>query len=516
MRHSNSVRRRPLLRLEPLESRHAPAILVGGARVTYQDADGDAVTVTFSKPILTAANVNTVFTFDSGTVSGSNAARQQLRQIVLGGIGAPAAGAAITVTAVRSAVNGGDGFAAVGQVAAGGIDLGPVIIDGDLGSVRAGDADLATSGLKGLTVQSLGLYGTTTGAKDLRSSIAGRLDFLRVRTDVVGASADADGIGSVLIGGSLIGGRTGKGTQASGVITSRGDLGPVTIRGDLIGGDAEGSHSGEVFAKGRLARLTLGGSLLGGTGVGSGLIEVDGEAGAISIAGSVIGANATGTSSVGYSGVILAKRIATLTIGGSLIAGTNAGTGTIANSGAVRVADDLGAVLVKGSLIGSATNPVVISARGQAVPTATADVAIKSLRVLGRVQYAQIVAGVDQSGAAANADAQIGPVVVGGNWVASSLVAGAVPGPDGLYGDADDVKMSGTGVRDAGTITSKIAGLTVGGSALGTFGGTDHFGVVAEWITSFKVGGTTIPVFAGTNNDNFAVGPTGDFSVKEV
>ena len=76
--------------------------------------------------------------------------------------------------------------------------------------------------------------------------------------------------------------------------------------------------------------------------------------------------------------------------------------------------------------------------------------------------------------------------------------------------------MSGSGVRDAGTIASKVASLTVGGSVLGTFGGTDHFGVVAEWIGAFKVGGAALPVFAGTDNDDFPVGSTGDLTVNEV
>src|SRR5262245_24183438 len=116
MTPAHPTRRRPPLRLAPLESRDAPATLVGLNKVTYQDADGDAVTVTFSKPILTAANVNTVFGFDTGTVNGSNAAPQQLRQIALTGIGVPATGASLAVMAVRSAVNGGDGFAAVGQI----------------------------------------------------------------------------------------------------------------------------------------------------------------------------------------------------------------------------------------------------------------------------------------------------------------------------------------------------------------------------------------------------------------
>ncbi|MBO0701067.1 MAG: hypothetical protein J2P46_21910, partial [Zavarzinella sp.] len=54
------------LRLEPLEPRHAPATLVSPTTVTYQDADGDNVTVVLSRPVLTPGNVNTVFHFDTG------------------------------------------------------------------------------------------------------------------------------------------------------------------------------------------------------------------------------------------------------------------------------------------------------------------------------------------------------------------------------------------------------------------------------------------------------------------
>src|SRR5262245_7530894 len=102
--------------LEALESRYALATLASATRLTYQDVDGDRVAVTFSKPILNAGNVNTIFTFSSGTgaVNGSNAAREQLRQINLVGV-AGAAGTTITTSATRSAVNGGDGFAAPGD-----------------------------------------------------------------------------------------------------------------------------------------------------------------------------------------------------------------------------------------------------------------------------------------------------------------------------------------------------------------------------------------------------------------
>ena len=57
--------------LEPLESRIAPATLLPDLKtVTYQDVDGDDVTVKFSKPILTGGLETTVFTFDSAFGTG--------------------------------------------------------------------------------------------------------------------------------------------------------------------------------------------------------------------------------------------------------------------------------------------------------------------------------------------------------------------------------------------------------------------------------------------------------------
>jgi hypothetical protein len=58
----------------------------------------------------------------------------------------------------------------------------------------------------------------------------------------------------------------------------------------------------------------------------------------------------------------------------------------------------------------------VIAAVGQGTPTATTDVAIGRLTVLGQVEFAQIDAGVAADGVARNADAQFGRVVVGGDW----------------------------------------------------------------------------------------------------
>src|SRR5262245_28766999 len=108
----HSTRLRPILRLEHLERRDAPATLVGLNTVTFQDADGDNATVTLSKPLLSAANVNSVFDFDAGSVNGSNAVKQQLQRIDLTALGAAAKGVSVIVSATPSPANGGDGFAA--------------------------------------------------------------------------------------------------------------------------------------------------------------------------------------------------------------------------------------------------------------------------------------------------------------------------------------------------------------------------------------------------------------------
>src|SRR5262245_16030800 len=162
---------RSVLRLEQLERRDAPAALVGSNKVTYQDADGDNVTVTLSKPLLTAGNVGTIFTFNNAFAT---AGPQQLQTIDLTSLGAAATGMATTTSAFASTTTGGDGFAALGHINATGIDLAAVVIDGDLGRIRAGDATTVTSGLRGLTVQSMGRYGTSTGAPDLNTEIQGK------------------------------------------------------------------------------------------------------------------------------------------------------------------------------------------------------------------------------------------------------------------------------------------------------------------------------------------------------
>src|SRR5438552_19013577 len=115
-RQRNSVK----LQLECLELRLAPATLVSPTTLTYQDVDGDLVTVKISKPVLDPATINSVFTFDTGSVNGSNSTPQQLQRIDLTPLGAAAAGASLSITAHQSST-GGNSLVNVGFINAGGI-----------------------------------------------------------------------------------------------------------------------------------------------------------------------------------------------------------------------------------------------------------------------------------------------------------------------------------------------------------------------------------------------------------
>src|SRR5437868_2379765 len=81
------------------------------------------------------------------------------------------------------------------------------------------------AGLAAQTVQSLGRVGTNTQAAggSLTSNISGTLGTLTVRSDIVGATLNANGgnLGAVNVGGSLIGGPS----IGSGVINSTGNMG---------------------------------------------------------------------------------------------------------------------------------------------------------------------------------------------------------------------------------------------------------------------------------------------------
>jgi hypothetical protein len=247
--------------------------------------------------------------------------------------------------------------------------------------------------------------------------------------------------------------------------------------------------------------------------------------GAIHIGHDLVGGSVSGAESSDATGFIQSSggRIAGITIGGSIVAGFDHSTGSLTSNASVRAGNDIGSLTVKGSVIGhpdtgNGASPVIISARGQEFPQPGIDLAIGKITIGGNIENAQILAGYDATLTPKNADAQIGAVKAGADWVASDLIAGATNPAFPNFG-LGDFGIDGAGTTDNATIISRIASITIGGLVFGTptsVSATDHFGFVAQQIGSFKVAGSAIPLRSGPHDDNFPVGGAADVSLHEI
>ena len=176
--------------------------------------------------------------------------------------------------------------------------------------------------------------------------------------------------------------------------------------------------------------------------------------------------------------------------------------------GSISIGKDLG------SLLPGAVRVFVV---GSSPTDGHPSIAFKSLTIGGNVLNADIRGG--SSVGASNPDAQIGTVKVKGDWTASSLSAGVLPGVHG-FGTAADAPITQAGEPDA--FFSKIASITIGGNVEGTAGGTDRFGFVAQEIGALRIHGVAVKLTAGRSNDTSVTDPahllgtTGDVVVHEV
>ena len=282
----------PASSIELLEDRIAPATLLpGGKIVTFTDIDGDLVTVKFSKPVLTAGNVGTVFQF-AGSVFADTGA-QQLGTLNVAGLGATASGVDISITAKRSATTGGNGAVDLGGLNASnvnfatgvgaGIDLGKVIVQGNLNFIDAGDAKLDTLAINSLDVLTLGAV-----SDGVESSIFGSVGTFKVRSDLQGyinvgatpGNGAKAGIKTFTVGSSV---GPGFDSEDAGRVAVSGTVGTATIGHDLRGGDMNRCGYLQVF--GDLTQLTVGGSVVGGAGLLTGSIIVSGAVGKVTIKG---------------------------------------------------------------------------------------------------------------------------------------------------------------------------------------------------------------------------------------
>ncbi|MES2598031.1 MAG: DUF4394 domain-containing protein [Verrucomicrobiota bacterium] len=486
----------------------------------------------------------------AGEVSGARISAE-------GGTGSPAALVAIKSLSVGLDVRNAQILAghsnAVGPVLTNpNATLGQVTVGGDwvLSTMKAGG--MGTISIKGNldgrgTIFSNGIFSLgTMGNLSIGGNFYGG-------TNSETGKVDADGaMGTVTIGGSIYG---GGGTNA-GAIEAGGTMGNVLVKGSIYGGTD--SRTGYITSVGHMGSVTIKGSIIGGTVVdpgtdfGSGQVHSAANIGAVAIGGSLIGANGEGSGSVSAVGILKSvvvngdvkgtasaysgsiegdKGIGSVSILGDLVAGaglrsgsilTTDATGSIGNvtiggsvtgghalSG-IMSQNQLGAVKIGGSMTGGR-----ISAQG-GLNAATAALAggIKSISIGGTMQNALILSGYAVNGAPTNPDASIGAVTVGGNFIASSIIAGSITEIDGLFGTADDTKISEPGPPDS--IFSSIASVTIKGYATGTAAAGDHFGIVAEKIGAVKVGAASIVLAAGTDPVGHLIGTSNDLRLREV
>lgn len=399
-------------------------------------------------------------------------------------------------------------FVTIGRNVLGGtaLDTGLIFCNDDLGPVTVGGSVVGGAGVSSGAIIAAEKLGAVKIGRDLRGGAgedSGR---------VVSNTAD---IASVSVGGSLVGGSA----VSSGGIGSLGPLGPVKIGRNVVGGSA--SNAGAILTFDTLASLTVGGSLVGGTAIRTGYVGSVGDMGPVKIGGNIVGGSIpSGAPTLDRTGFIEADRIASVTVGGSMIAGINEDLfNDLTNNASIRVADDLGPVVVRGSLIGRKTvnsfTPVIISARGQELlaPGATSDVAIRSLTVVGRVEWSLVLAGFDQNDpitAGTNGNASIGIVNVGGDWLASSITAGVQDPSNSGFGKATDQLIPGA------TLISRIASITIAGTVAGDVRPEDHFGFVARQIGFFRAG-AFLPTLTAAQDAPIQLSRfTGDVTIREV
>lgn len=481
-----------------------------------------------------------------GSASGSgviNANGSELGAVKIGGnlIGGTdvRSGAILAVTDIASVSIGGSviggpatygqnmGNTLGGQIYAGG-KIGPVAIAHDL---RGGAGDFSGRILAGSNLGTVTIGGSIIGGAGSQSgSLGASVDMLAVKVghDVLGGGGGLSGsiaagtIAGVTIGGSLVGSTA----ASSGHVFSAGQIGPISIGQDLVGGSADSAGS---IRTGIMSSVKIGGSILGGTANFTGYVEGSGISSltiGLDLQGGSI--NTGAASDLLYSGSVRStSRMGPIIIGGSLRAGIdNSSSFALVHGASIHSAVDILSLTVKGSLVGNQTgvdlSHVTIYAGENTSTLTSSSPALGKTNITGRVEHALILAGYGVGPEPTdplrgfNPDAQIGAVTVGGDWIASSLVAG-VQNSGGVthFGDSNDLKIQNPTIDDPG-INSKIASITVNGRVYGTLAANQKFGFVAEQIGALRIGGTAVKLNANSANDGFYLGYPLSMSLHEV
>jgi hypothetical protein len=394
-------------------------------------------------------------------------------------------------------------------------DIGPVTIGHDVLGTGNESARIIGGRLSAVTIG-----GSLIGGSGYSSGliVGASMGAVKIGGNVLGGAGapsayiqSSGKIASITIGGSLLAGPGGNSAR----IVSDGDMGAVTIAGDMHG---SAIFSGSIECRGKLAAVTIGGSLRGGSGRNSGWIFSQSNMGAVKIGRDFVGGSVNaGDPVLDRSGFIEteAGRIASVTIGGAVRAGTDNSTNVtgLLRNAAISAGNDIGSIVIEGSVAGSVgTNitRVTFTARGQASPTATTDVAIGKLTIAERAERMSVLAGYASNILPLNGNAQIGPISTGGDLAASHLIAGVrvVSGFGDVFGNPDDFIIG-----NLPNSIARIASIVIGGVVLGSPASSGRFGIESHTIGSLTINGFAVPIVSP-----LALSPlTGDdVTVREV
>lgn len=493
---------RPRLRLEALESRRAPATLTAdGKSVAFQDIDGDSATVTFSRPVPAAVPIDTVLVFDNGFRPGDNSVAQLLQRIDLTGLpdGMSVSVKATTITA--------DGRVDVGWVNATGKDVGTVNISGDLGRVTAGNANTKTPGLLALTAGSIGLRDLTTqepGGSRV-SDVNGAISSLKVAGAVDGvlvrATGGVDGkIGRVQIGADLV---ADPAVAATGLIQAFGAMGPVTIGGNVVGGDQPNSG---LRAGGTLGPVTILGNVQGGAGADSASII-----GNLGVKGLTVGTAAVPRSVIGVgpgsaSVWALDGNIGPVKISGDLLGGPGIGSAAIRAVNVSGKGGKIGPVTVTGDVTGMAADSAAIRADAGIGPVRVGGLtgaATNSGRVFSGGAIAKVT--VDRALTGGPGDNSGSVIAVGS--ILSVSIGNGVTGGDGRHSGSIQA-----GKDNAGPKAASLGPVKIGGDLTGGIG--DYSASIQAYATDLGTGKLVGGRIAGVTVVGDVTGGTGKYSAS--
>ena len=516
--------------IEILESRIAPA-----AVFYFTDVDGDHVKISSS------LGTNTELAAAVTLGNAAQAAVGKPHQLEMLTLGSDFAGASISITATpsndlntASPVKSGDGFVNVGMINAPAIDLKSVTIHGDLGQIIVGDSNPKTLGLGSLNVQSMGDFGLTTGANSVNSRFENGVGSITIAHDVNGVllraiatgSATTAKIGSIYIGGNLIGGTT----SDTGEIAADDGMGNVKIMGSVIGGSATNTGRIASTVGGNIASIYIGGNLIGGTAQTSGVLYSSADIGTVKIVGSIIGGTVTDSGRIETSSA--GGNIGNITIGGDLIGGTAAATGNIyspANIGNVAIHGSVlgGSAGTTGGIYGANVGAVTIGGdlRGIQFSSTTAaeytayvhaQTNLKSVTIGGSVVSGQESGGgaLTFSGAI-QAGQTLGPVkVLGsvlGNLTSEVVISGA--GLAAVKGVKHDLAVTSVSVKESATFMQIEAGYDLSGNAASGDAQMGAITIGGDLIASDIIAGVkSSKGYFGDPTDTMIAKPSGDLT----